>query len=81
MAEPFGGTPAVCQCHSTASPHRQVLILRNVGAALSDSATDGLAIDADVESVSGSISAWQGAGRMLGLIFATQVRAAEACAQ
>lgn len=47
------------------------LMLRNTGAAISDGAADGLIIDADVEALSGTISAWQGVGRMAGLILST----------
>ena len=49
------------------------LMLRNTGAAISDGAVDGLTIDADVDALSGTISAWQGVGRMLGLIISTSV--------
>jgi len=45
-----------------------LLVLRNTGAAIADSAGDGLLIDADVEELSGTISAYQGVGRMAGLI-------------
>jgi hypothetical protein len=50
-----------------------LLILRNAGAAVSDAAADGLAIDADVEALSGTLSAWQGVGRMAGLMASTAV--------
>lgn len=49
------------------------LMLRNTGAAISDGAVDGLTIDADVDALSGTISAWQGVGRMLGLMISTSV--------
>ena len=47
------------------------LMLRNTGAAISDGASDGLTIDADVDALSGTLSAWQGVGRMSGLIVST----------
>ena len=46
-------------------------MLRNTGAGVSDCAGDGLIIDADVEPLSGTISAYQGIGRMGGLIMST----------
>lgn len=49
------------------------LMLRNTGAAISDGASDGLTIDADVDALSGTLSAWQGVGRMSGLILSTLV--------
>lgn len=53
-----------------------LLTLRNVGAAIGDGAGDGLAIDADIEALSGTLSAWQGVGRMAGLIVSTGIGAA-----
>jgi hypothetical protein len=47
------------------------IMLRNAGAGVSDCAGDGLIIDADVEPLSGTISAYQGIGRMSGLILST----------
>jgi len=47
------------------------IMLRNAGAGISDCAGDGLIIDADVEPLSGTISAYQGIGRMSGLILST----------
>lgn len=47
------------------------IMLRNTGAGISDCAGDGLIIDADVEPLSGTISAYQGIGRMAGLIVST----------
>ena len=51
------------------------LILRNTGAAISDGASDGLTIDAGIDELSGTLSAWQGVGRMAGLIVSTAVGA------
>ena len=51
------------------------LILRNTGAAISDGAADGLTIDAGIDELSGTLSAWQGVGRMAGLIVSTAVGA------
>jgi hypothetical protein len=51
------------------------LILRNTGAAISDGASDGLTIDAGIDELSGTLSAWQGVGRMSGLIISTAVGA------
>lgn len=45
-----------------------LLLFRNAGASISDAAQDGLLIDANVDELSGTISGWQGVGRMGGLI-------------
>jgi hypothetical protein len=49
--------------------------MRNTGAAISDGASDGLTIDAGIDELSGTLSAWQGVGRMSGLIVSTAVGA------
>ena len=51
------------------------LILRNTGAAIADGASDALTIDAGIDELSGTLSAWQGVGRMAGLIVSTAVGA------
>lgn len=50
-----------------------VAILRNTGVCIGDVATDGLAVDCGLDDKSGVINAWMTAGRMLGLVLASQL--------
>ena len=50
-----------------------VSILRNTGVCIADVATDGLAVDSGLEEQSGIINSFMTAGRMLGLVLASQL--------
>ncbi len=44
------------------------MMIRNVGVALSDGATEGFSVDCKLDEISGTMQAWMQVGRMLGMI-------------
>ena len=45
-----------------------MMIVRNIGIAIADTAQEGMSVDCNLDEMSGAMQAWIGVGRMSGMI-------------